>query len=302
MGYSRKELFYFMKPDDYYQRNEIKRIQKEKDGYEFLHIYEKLIIMTMNNKGILAYILGERKEPYTYDDISRDIGHTVDKVEKAMNLFYQYDLAILNDDETTTFPDAITFTKRRTEGAIKKEESRRQNKDKCLTYKYKEKYQEQDLELEQDKDLNKYKEKNKIKEKDKQYIIDVDTGEVIESDKDKIYKNIIDYLNNKINANYRSNSAKTKSLIEARLNEGYQEQDFFIVIDKKCKEWKDSEMEKYLRPETLFSNKFESYLNQPEIQKQRTLKDISMAEIDEALKREREQKGEITINDTVGFY
>lgn len=61
-------------------------------------------------------------------------------------------------------------------------------------------------------------------------------------------------------------------------------------------------MEKFLRPETLFSNKFESYLNQPEIKKQRTLKDISMAEIEEALSLERKQKGEITNNDTIRFY
>ena len=117
-----------------------------------------------------------------------------------------------------------------------------------------------------------------------------------------MYKNIIDYLNNKINANYRCNSAKTKSLIDARLNEGYKEEDFFLVIDKKYKEWKDSEMEKFLRPETLFSNKFESYYNQPEIMKQRTLKDISMAEIDEALKREKQQMGDKANNDTVGIY
>ena len=124
----------------------------------------------------------------------------------------------------------------------------------------------------------------------------------IVSEKDKVYKNIIDYLNNKINANYRCNSAKTKSLIDARLNEGYKEEDFFLVIDKKYKEWKNSEMEKFLRPETLFSNKFESYYNQPEIMKQRTLKDISMAEIDEALKREKELMGDKTNNDKVGFY
>ena len=78
------------------------------------------------------------------------------------------------------------------------------------------------------------------------------------------------------------------------------------MLYKKCsqayKEWKDSEMEKFLRPETLFSNKFESYYNQPEIMKQRTLKDISMAEIDEALKREKELMGDKTNNDKVGFY
>ena len=36
--------------------------------------------------------------------------------------------------------------------------------------------------------------------------------------------------------------------------------------------------------------------------REKTLKDISMAEIDEALKREREQKGDISNNDTVRFY
>ena len=89
---------------------------------------------------------------------------------------------------------------------------------------------------------------------------------------------------------------------KCRLIEGYKEEDFFLVIDKKYKEWKDSEMEKFLRPETLFSNKFESYYNQPEIMKQRTLKDISMAEIDEALKREKQQMGDKANNDTVGIY
>lgn len=155
------------------------------------------------------------------------------------------------------------------------------------------------------------KEKNSLEKKREgkvidNLLVDVDTGEVIEyeivSEKDKTYKNIIDYLNNKINANYRCNSAKTKSLIDARLNEGYKEEDFFLVIDKKYKEWKDSEMEKFLRPETLFSNKFENYYNQPEIIKQRTLKDISMAEIDEALKREKQQIGDNITNDTIRFY
>ena len=33
------------------------------------------------------------------------------------------------------------------------------------------------------------------------------------------------------------------------------------MIDKKCNEWLGTDMEKYLRPETLFGTKFESYLN-----------------------------------------
>ncbi len=76
------------------------------------------------------------------------------------------------------------------------------------------------------------------------------------------YKYIVEYLNQKASTNYRSTIVKTKSLIDARLNEGFTIADFEKVIDNKVAEWKGSDYEKYLRPETLFSNKFESYLNQ----------------------------------------
>jgi len=45
------------------------------------------------------------------------------------------------------------------------------------------------------------------------------------------------------------------------VNDGYKLEDFQTVISKKCAEWKGTDMEKYLRPETLFGTKFESYLN-----------------------------------------
>ena len=74
---------------------------------------------------------------------------------------------------------------------------------------------------------------------------------------------IIDYLNKKTGRKYRHQSQKTKKLINARLNEKYNRDDFMTVIDNKCQEWlSDEEMNIYLRPETLFGTKFESYLNQ----------------------------------------
>lgn len=79
---------------------------------------------------------------------------------------------------------------------------------------------------------------------------------------------VVDYLNAICGTNYRKNSAKTQSFIKARLNEGYTVDDFKTVISKKAKEWKGTEMEKYLRPETLFGTKFESYLNAKIIKKE----------------------------------
>lgn len=74
-------------------------------------------------------------------------------------------------------------------------------------------------------------------------------------------KNIIDYLNKKANKSYRASTESTARHIRARLNEGFTVDDFFAVIDKKCAEWMGTEWDKYLRPETLFGTKFESYLN-----------------------------------------
>ncbi len=79
-----------------------------------------------------------------------------------------------------------------------------------------------------------------------------------------IYSRVIDYLNKKANTKYRATTKKTKDLIKARLNEGFVEEDFIKVIDNKVGEWINTDMEKYLRPETLFGTKFEGYLNQRE--------------------------------------
>ena len=77
------------------------------------------------------------------------------------------------------------------------------------------------------------------------------------------FSEIVDYLNKKADTQYRASSKKTQSLIKARINEGFTLEDFKTVIGKKTTEWKsDNKMSAYLRPETLFGTKFESYLNQ----------------------------------------
>lgn len=76
-------------------------------------------------------------------------------------------------------------------------------------------------------------------------------------------REVLDYLNTKLGTKYQAKSGKTKTLISTRIKEGYTVKDFITVIDKKYLEWhNDPGMSKFLRPETLFGNKFESYLNQ----------------------------------------
>ena len=87
----------------------------------------------------------------------------------------------------------------------------------------------------------------------KQYINDIIYTQI---------KEIISYLNEKAGTNYKPTTKKTISLIKARFNEGFNIDDFKTVIDKKTIDWQNTEFEKFLRPETLFGTKFESYLNE----------------------------------------
>lgn len=75
-------------------------------------------------------------------------------------------------------------------------------------------------------------------------------------------KVIIDYLNEKSGKFFKPTTRKTKDLIKARMGEGFTTEDFKKVINNKVSQWlTDPKMNEYLRPETLFGTKFESYLN-----------------------------------------
>ncbi len=76
-------------------------------------------------------------------------------------------------------------------------------------------------------------------------------------------EHIVAYLNEVCGTKFRTSSKKTQTIITARLDEGYYVEDLKKVIDTKNYYWKDNEkMRSYLRPETLFGNKFEGYLNE----------------------------------------
>lgn len=78
------------------------------------------------------------------------------------------------------------------------------------------------------------------------------------------YAEIVASLNEAAGTSYRPTSKKTRQLIHARWAEGFRLPDFEAVIGTMSAAWLDDpKMAAYLRPETLFGTKFESYLNRP---------------------------------------
>lgn len=74
----------------------------------------------------------------------------------------------------------------------------------------------------------------------------------------------ISFLNSTCKKNYLVSSKENLEFIKNRIADGFTLDDFKKVITKKAAEWMGTEMEQFLRPETLFGAKFEGYLNQPE--------------------------------------
>ena len=94
---------------------------------------------------------------------------------------------------------------------------------------------------------------NRTKKQSNKETIDIYTAQA---------KLIIDYFNRKTGKALRYTEGNMKH-IRARLREGFKYPDFERVIDAKYREWNGSpKMSKYLRPETLFGTKFDSYLNE----------------------------------------
>lgn len=111
--------------------------------------------------------------------------------------------------------------------------------------------------------------------------------EILSKD-DFLRKEIIDYLNKKVNANYDYNDPKTKELIQNLIDRGKRKLDFQVVIDKKYNEWHNNKMSVQLNPYILFGEKFDMYFNQPPAPM--TTDDISMSDIDRLIAEAEERK------------
>lgn len=89
---------------------------------------------------------------------------------------------------------------------------------------------------------------------------------VTHDDMDKSHIEIIEYLNLKTGSKFKPTTKPYVQAIRSRLKEGYTVADFKTVIDKKCREWKGTKLEKYLTPKTLFApSHFDTYLNSNEM-------------------------------------
>jgi len=79
------------------------------------------------------------------------------------------------------------------------------------------------------------------------------------------FKEIIDHLNTRLKSTFKISTVKSRDCVKARWNEDCSLEDFKKVVDAKMVDYLKGGFEKkYLRPETLFGNKFDGYLQEYE--------------------------------------
>jgi len=251
---------------DMFDDEKIKIIQSMPEGDALLIVWVKLILLAgKTNEG--GYIYISENMPYTEEMLSVVVNKPLTIIRLAIETFTR--LGMIENDEKGIY--LVNFEKH--QSLDKLEQIREQTR--LRVAKHRAKLKENNnvtLQVTQsnaiDKDIDKEEDKD----------IDIE-----------IYKYIVDYLNQKTGKNFKVNSNKTKSLIKARLNEGFTKEDFVKVIDIKTNEWLKTKMEQYLRPETLFSNKFEGYLNQNSGTPNWLNKDIKAEEISDDELKELEE-------------
>lgn len=245
---SDNKRYYWLKLDEtFFEDDTMAWIEEQENGKDYLIFYLKLCLKSLKDDGKLIRYVGQTLMPYDIPALAKYTDTKVDTVAVAMKLFERIGLVEYLDTGEIYLAQIGELIGSETDVAkrVRKSRARKLAENSGLP---------QLLQCNTDvtKCNTEYRDKSKS----------------IEIEKEDIYSraipDIVSYLNEKVGANYKPTTAKTKTLIKARIDEGFSVDDFKRVIDKKTSEWRDTDMAKYLRPETLFGTKFESYLNQKE--------------------------------------
>ncbi len=222
---------------DMFDNKKIKQIKQMPEGKAILLVWIQLIVLAgqTNDQGAIYFT---KEIAYNDEMLANHFDEKIEIVRGALGVFQRFGMLEIVEN-------IIYLANWEKYQAVEgMEKIREQTRVRVARFREKEKAIEMVSNVNETLVCNGHKNKSKNKNKNI----------------DMLY--IVEQLNQKANTNYKSTSKKTQDLIQARANEGYELKDFVKVISNKCDEWGGTEMAKYLRPETLFGTKFESYLNQ----------------------------------------
>ncbi|WP_270607740.1 phage replisome organizer N-terminal domain-containing protein [Bacillus mobilis] len=219
-----------------------------------------------------GYIFLAENIPYTDDMLATVFNRPLNTVRLALETFHKFGMIEVDQEH---YINIKNWGKHQSIQGLEK--IREDTRKRVAAHRAKKKNKQLDcnvtcndevMDIEEDKELD--KEEDKDLKDIKEY--SPDTSQDYAPDQIP-YQEIVKYLNDKAEAQYKHTSKKTRELINARWKDGFTLDDFKKVIDTKVNQWiNDPNMCGYLRPITLFGTKFESYLNERTVQRKGTFK------------------------------
>lgn len=253
-----KKYYYLKLKENFFESDSMVLLENMNDGYLYSNILLKLYLRSLKDGGRLML---NGAIPYNSQMLASVTRHQVGTVEKALTIFKELGLIEILDSGSIYIMNIQDF--------IGKSSSEADRKRAYRSRIEREKAHGQMFEQLEDKcpDKTPPEIEKEIENRDKYMVEQNSTGYP--------FKEIIEYLNNKSGKNYRYTTKATQRHIRARVEEGFSLEDFKRVIDWKASEWfGNDKMERYLRPETLFGTKFESYLNELPVPQQEENREI----------------------------
>lgn len=225
---------------DIFNNEKMCAIESMPDGTSIELVWLKLLCLagTCNENGCLMIT---KDVPYTDEMLAKYFRMDIGIIKRALETFQELEMVEVIDNIY------MVSNWMKYQNTSQLEHMRLLHNERQKRYREKQK-----LHLEQKSDVT--------SDENKSVIVD-DFCSICNMSFKDIYILIINYLNINTNNQYRPTTKKTQTCIRARINEGFVIDDFKKVIDNMAAEWMGTEWEKYLRPETLFGTKFESYLN-----------------------------------------
>lgn len=245
----------------FFKRQSMVLISGLKNSETIMLVLIKLICMAteINDRGYV-YITPER--PYKLRELASYMGKSVKVMENILQVLKDYgEIEIENDGMifVTSWSeeqnvDRLQMMKEKQRETQKKYRMRKKQADDKALY---------NGDITRDITVIKsYAVEEEEYEKEYEKKEEYEYEDISKNFNDDDYVSVISYFNNKFNKNYNYKDKYLKNLIAKKLSEGYKVEDFIKVIDNKESSWKNTDYEKFLRPETLFGDKFNLYLNE----------------------------------------
>lgn len=238
-GKKERKYYWLKLPRNFFSKHYILMLMAEPQGKELVLFYIRLLTESIDHEGQLRY---SESIPYTPESLAALTGFPLHTVTEALRLFAEMELVATEADGTLLLPKCLEMIGSESESTQRVRDYRKRKKEE----------QERAGNAAQKPPERPKQEKPKKSEGGKKEPPALP------------YKEVVDYLNQKVGSKYKHTTKSTQRIISGRFKEGFTLDDFKAVIDTKAAQWMgDKKMAAFLRPETLFAaSHFESYLNE----------------------------------------